>query len=66
MKSELKSIIFKFKLVKLIFKFNSQVVVFQPPRLQVKLEPTEAVYSGSVTSHGIRTFIQTELFVFNH
>jgi len=43
------------------YNHEDKVVIFQPPRLQVKLEPTEAVYSGSASSHGIKTFVQTEL-----
>jgi protein disulfide-isomerase A3 len=43
------------------YNFEDKVVIFQPPRLQVKLEPTQAVYSGSVSSNGIKTFVQTEL-----
>jgi protein disulfide-isomerase A3 len=46
-----------------LVKYNHEdkVVIYQPPRLQVKLEPTETVYTGSASSSGIKTFIQTDL-----
>jgi len=43
------------------YAHEDKVVIFQPPRLQVKLEPTESVYSGSPSSSGIKSFIQTDL-----
>jgi len=43
------------------YNHEDQVVVYQPPRLQVKLEPVENVYGGSEKSSDIKRFIQTEL-----
>jgi len=48
----------------LFAKFNHQdeIVIFQPPRLQVKLEPTENVLSAaSVSQSQMKNFIQNEL-----
>jgi protein disulfide isomerase family A protein 3 len=43
------------------FFSKSEVVIYQPPRLQVKLLPTESVLSDSITVDKIRKFIQTDL-----
>ncbi|CAF0794506.1 unnamed protein product [Brachionus calyciflorus] len=43
------------------YNHKDQVVVYQPPRLQVKLLPTEAVYTGGASSVQIRQFIKDEL-----
>lgn len=42
------------------YKHEDKVVIYQPPRLQVKLEPTEKVYSGAAQSAKIKQFIQDE------
>ena len=44
------------------FCFNSsEIVIYQPPRLQVKLEAVENVYSGSASTDKIKSFIQSEV-----
>lgn len=40
---------------------EEKVVIYQPPRLQVKLLPSEAVYSGSASANQIRQFIKDEI-----
>jgi len=40
---------------------EDQIVLYQPPRLQVKLEATENVYTGAASSNAIKSFIQNEL-----
>jgi len=47
----------------LLTKYNhkDEVVIFQPPRLQVKLEPIENVYKGSAKMSDLKKFIQEEL-----
>ena len=39
----------------------SEVVIYQPPRLQVKLLPTEAVLSGAIDAAKITRFIESDL-----
>lgn len=38
----------------------SQVVVFQPPRLQTKLEESRVVYDGPATSGKIQDFVKSK------
>ena len=48
----------------LLAKYNhkDEIVIYQPPRLQVKLEPTENVLSGaSMLQSQIKNFIQNEI-----
>jgi len=40
---------------------EDQIVIYQPLRLQVKLENTENVYSGSADISSIRSFIKNEI-----
>lgn len=40
---------------------EDKVVIYQPPRLQVKLLPSEAVYSGSASANQIRQFVKDEI-----
>lgn len=40
---------------------EDKVVIYQPPRLQVKLLPTENVYTGGEKSGEIRSFVEKEL-----
>lgn len=46
------------------YNHEDQIVIYQPPRLQVKLLPTENVYTGNSKSQNIKQFIQDEMFVF--
>ncbi len=43
------------------YNHKDQVVIYQPPRLQVPLEPKENVYSGSAKLSELKKFVQTEL-----
>ncbi|CAF0748135.1 unnamed protein product [Brachionus calyciflorus] len=43
------------------YNHKDQVVIYQPPRLQVKLLPTESVYSGSASASGIVQFVKNEI-----
>ena len=43
------------------YKHSDEIVIYQPPRLQVKLLPTESVFSGSADAAKIRLFVQTDL-----
>lgn len=43
------------------FKRTDEIVIYQPPRLHVKLEPSEKVYRGPAQVTQIRKFIQDEL-----
>lgn len=47
--------------LKRLFYIYSKVVIFQPPRLQVKLEPSANVYSGSASSSAIKSFVEGEI-----
>jgi len=38
-----------------------EIVIYQPPRLQVKLLPSENVYTGSASSSNIKSFIKSEI-----
>lgn len=40
------------------YKHADEIVIYQPPRLQVKLEPSEKVYSGAADSSAIKKFIE--------
>jgi protein disulfide isomerase family A protein 3 len=42
------------------FKHQDEIVIFQAPRLQIKLEATEKVYSGPAQLNKIKQFIQDE------
>lgn len=42
------------------YKHEDEIVIYQPPRLQIKLEPTEKVYSGAAQSNKIKQFIFDE------
>lgn len=43
------------------YKHTDEIVIYQPPRLQVKLEATEKVYSGAASTGKIKLFINEEL-----
>jgi len=43
------------------YSHDEKVVIYQPPRLQVKLESAENVYSGDATANKIKSFIQNEI-----
>jgi len=43
------------------YNHKDQVVIYQPPRLQVKLESTENVYTGEASKDKIKEFIQSEI-----
>ena len=43
------------------YNYQDKIVIFQPPRLQVKLEPTVNVYSGSESQSKIKSFIEKEI-----
>lgn len=43
------------------YNHEDQVVIYQPPRLQVKLENVENVYSGDASASKIKSFIQNEI-----
>lgn len=40
---------------------ENKVVIYQPPRLQVKLLPTENVYAGAISAYEIKKFIEKEV-----
>lgn len=40
---------------------EDKVVIYQPARLQVKLLPTENVYTGEATVSGLKSFVESEL-----
>lgn len=42
------------------YKHEDEIVIFAPPRLQIKLEPAEKVYSGSADVQKIKQFINDE------
>ena len=43
------------------YGFTDKIVIFQPPRLQVKLESTTNVYVGSVSQSKIKNWIESEI-----
>lgn len=43
------------------YAHEDQIVIYQPPRLQVKLLPNENVYTGDAKVNDIKKFIQTEV-----
>jgi len=43
------------------FNHKDQVVIYQPPRLQVPLEPKENVYAGDAKSNDLKRFVQEQL-----
>jgi protein disulfide-isomerase A3 len=43
------------------YNHKDEVVIYQPPRLQVKLLPTENVYSGAEQSNKIKEFVQEQI-----
>lgn len=42
------------------YKHENEIVIFQPPRLHVKLEPSEKVYSGEADVNKIKQFVIAE------
>ncbi len=43
------------------YGYENKIVIFQPPRLQVKLEPSANVFSGSESQAKIKSFIESEI-----